>query len=144
RIISHITGEDVEEFHDTPEVHLGLAYRRTALRPIGFDEKEMTGTPDLKIHYARIGSVGRPEDVARDGELPHDIPGLREIAHGLRPGRRDRTLIGRLLAVLPMLMKRPGRMIEQQAAESKEPQEEDQEQTGVEMQFPIPAFKDHP
>ena len=131
----------MEDFHDSPEVHIGLAHGRAALDPIGFDEKEMAGPPDLEIELAGVGSGGGPEDVALDAQLFHDVLGLREVAGGVRGGCFDRAFVIGLVAIGPVFMKRPFWMVEEQAGERKEPKEKNQEQAGVEMQLAIPALE---
>src|SRR5262245_35162745 len=144
RIVGHIAAKDMEEFHHAPDVDLGVAHGRAALEPIDLDEKEMAGAPDLELPQARLRPGAGPEDVALNAELTHDIAGLIEILDGVRPRCRNRAFIARLLAVLSVFMKRPGRMIEKQAAKGEEPEEEDQEQASIEMQLAIPAFEARP
>src|SRR5207244_907427 len=135
RVIGHIASEDVEHFHNAPEVDIGLAHRGAALGPVGFDKKEMAGTPDLEIKQAGVGPGGGPEDVALDAELFHDVLGLGEVAGCIRGGWFDRAFVVRLLAVFPMFVKGPFGMVEKEACEGEEPEEEEQKQTGVEMEL---------
>ena len=125
----------MQEFHNPPEIHIGLAHGRFAFGPIGFDEKEMTGAPHLKIEKGGAAPGGGPENLTLDAELSHDIAGLGKVVGRFRPGRRNHAFVVCLFAVFPVFMKRPGWMIEDQASEGKEPQEEDQVQAGVEVQF---------
>ena len=69
---------------------------------------------------------------------------LPEVASRAGAGRRNLALITGLPAVLPVFMKRPGGMVEEQAAEGKEPQEENQKQAGIKMQPAIPALEARP
>ena len=71
-------------------------------------------------------------------DLLHYFMSLGEVADNLGTESGNRTLIIGLFTVRPEFCESPGRMIQEQAAESEQPGEEEQKQPGVEMKLAIP------
>ena len=87
---------------------------------------------------------GRPQNLAFDSKLFQNLARLSEIPLHLRPGSSNFPLVIRIFTVLPGFRKVPGRMVQDQAGDGKQPQEEEQEQAGVIMQLAVPALQPDP
>jgi len=140
-IIDLNTRERVQHFHHSPQVHLTLPHADAQLPQIGFDEIEMARAPDLKIEQVRVRPGCGPQNLPLNSNLSHDLACLREVALHLRPKRSYLVHVIRFFAIVPGFREAPGRMVQDQAAEGKQPQEEKQKQSRVEMQLAIPALQ---
>src|SRR5215467_4981478 len=102
----------------------------------------MPRTPDLELKLIRVRSCCGPQDLADNAELSHDLPCLTEISS--RSESSNVALIAALRAIAPEFREAPGGMVQNQAAESEQPHEEQQKQSGVEVQFTVPALESSP
>lgn len=139
-IVGNVAGEGVEDFGDAPGVDGGVADIGAALGEVGFDEVKVAGGADLEFEGGTAGVGGGPEDFAIDGHLAHEIAGLLEIAGEVSGRRDDGELEFGFAAVLPGFVKGPGGVVQEEAGEGEEPDENEEEKTGVKVEFAIPAL----
>ena len=137
-------GEAVERFDYAPWVHFGLSHGDALLGQVGFDEKEMARAPDLKIELIGVCACGGPHNFTFDFKLFQNVVRLRKVALHVSAGNSNIALVVRFFAAGPEFGKGPCRMVQEQAAESKQPYEEEQKQSSVEMQFAIPTLESGP
>src|SRR5882672_11384307 len=131
----------MRHIHHSRRIHLTVAEGDAILRQIGLDEIVVARPPDLKIELIGVRTGGRPQDLTLNSQLPHDLPCLREVTPQLRSERRDGAFRIRIGAFVPGFCKVPGRMVQEQTAEGKQPREEEQKQSSIKMQFAIPALE---
>src|SRR5437867_910782 len=98
----------------------------------------MTRAPDLKIKQIGIRPGCGPQELTLNAKLSQDLARLPEVTLHLRPGSSNLALIIRFLPVVPGFHEPPSRMVQEQTAEGKQPHEEEQKQSSIEMQFAIP------
>src|SRR5437879_10424615 len=101
----------------------------------------MARAPDLKIGLIGVCARGGPHDFTFDFKLFQNVVRLREVTRRVSAGNSNIALVVRFFAVGPEFGKGPCRMVQEQAAEGKQPDEEEQKQSNVEMQFAIPALE---
>jgi hypothetical protein len=111
---------------------------------IGFNEEEMARTPHLKIKLIRVRPDCGPQDLTSKGKLSHNLARLSEVALYLKHRGSNLALISRLFSVIPEFRKGPRRMVQDEAAEGKQPREEEQKQPDIKMQFAIPMLESGP
>lgn len=99
----------------------------------------MAGTPGLKFEEIGVRPGGRPKNLTLDSKLFQKLARLSQVTRHPRPGRSHRALIIDVSAVGPGFRKFPRRMVQDQAGEGKQPHEEEQKQSSVEMQLAIPS-----
>jgi hypothetical protein len=104
----------------------------------------MARAPDLKIELIGVCACGGPHNFTFDFKLFQNVVRLRKVALHVSAGNSNIALVVRFFAVGPEFGKGPCRMVQEQAAEGKQPNEEEQKQSNVEMQFAIPALESGP
>src|SRR5258708_23034098 len=105
------------------------------LRQIGFEKKEMPRAPGLKFELTGVRPGCRPQNFTLDSKLSQDLARLSEVTLHLWPGSSNLAFIIRVFAVGPGFRKAPGRIVQQQPAEGKQPQEKAPKQSHA--QIPI-------
>src|SRR6266496_5903803 len=104
----------------------------------------MARAPGLKIELIGVRPCCRPQNLTLNSKLSQNLVRLSEVTLHLRPGSSNLAFIIRFFAVVPGFRKAPGRMVQEQAVEGKQPHEEEQKQSRVEMQLAIPALESGP
>src|SRR5262249_19091059 len=127
--------------HHSPKIPITLLHGCALPRQIGFDEEKIARTPNLELKLIGVRPGCRPQDLTLDAKLCENLAGLIEGALHVRPWNRDVALKIHLLSVAPEFRKPPRGMVQEQATEGKQPDEKQQKQSGVEMQFAIPPLE---
>src|SRR5438552_2483089 len=111
-----------------------------ALGQIGLDEIEMARGADLEFERGAVTPGGGPKNLPIDGHLAHQVAGLIEVAREPSRGRHNGKLEFCFVAIPPGFVESPIGVVQKQACEGEQPEENDEEQAGVKMEFAIPAF----
>src|SRR6266516_423102 len=101
----------------------------------------MARAPDLELEQIGVYPYCGPQNLTLNSKLSQNLAHLSEVTLHLRPKSSNFPLVIRIFTVLPRFRKVPGRMVQEQAAEGKQPQEKEQKQSRVEMQLAIPALQ---
>src|SRR5438105_12375458 len=104
----------------------------------------MTRAPDLKIKQIGILPCCGPQNLTLNAKWSQNLARLCEVTLHFRSGNSHLAFIIPLLAVVPGFGKAPSRMVQEQTADGKQPQEQKQKQSSVEMQFAVQTLESGP